>query len=450
MKKSLLTLAMVLALTGLVTSQATAPPQTAPATGQPQTAPSQTGPAPAPAQQKKEIKDPNEYNSYVSAVRQTDPAAKAQGLESFLQQYPNSVVKEDALEALMGAYQQAGNMPKLAETANRLLQVSPNNVPALALLAVSRRAAAEQGQNPQANFAEARQLAERGLAALPRYAKPEGMSDQQFQQQKMQLAGVLNNTAGFAALQMKDYPAAQRYLRAAVEANPQGAQVQDVYPLAVAYLEAQPMDQQGLFFVARAAALSVNNPQQQQQILRYGRSRYVKYHGSEEGWEQLLAQARTTPLPPPGFMIKPAPSPAEQAAELVRTKAVKDMSFDEMQLIFTSGNQVAADTVWGQIKEKPIAFEAKVLGATRTKLTLAATFEDIQRNIADLEVTMANPIPAARVPKVGSTVKLQAVPVSYTANPFMINMIKGDFLGGPPKAAASKTPAKKAPAKRRR
>jgi hypothetical protein len=459
MKKSLLTLTVVLALTVMAVTQAT-PPQPAapgtptvpdaPAAGATQGAPGQA----APAAQKKEIKDPAEYNAYVAAVRQTDAAAKAQALEAFLGQYPNSVVKEDALEALMGAYQQAGNLPKLAETANRVLQVNPNNVPALALLAVTKRAAGEQGQNPQANFAEARTLAERGLAALPRYTKPEGMADQQFQQQKLQLAAVLNSTAGFAALQMKDYVGAQRFLRAAVESNPQNAGVQDIYPLAVAYLEAQPMDPQGLYFIARAVALTANNPAQQQQIAKYGRSRYVKYHGSEEGWDALQAQARTSPLPPAGFMVKPAPSPAEQAAMLVQSKAVKEMSFDEMQLVFTSGNQAAADTVWGQIKEKPIAFEAKVLSASAGKLSLAATVEDIQRNTPDIELTMAGPIPAKLIPKVGGMVKVEGTPVSYTANPFMISMMKGALLGAPAPAAkpAAKTGAKPAakPAPRRR
>ena len=70
--------------------------------------PSRSRPA-TPAAQKPQIKDPAEYNAYVSAVQQADPAAKAQAIEAFLQTYPNSVMKEDALVSLMGAYQQAGN-----------------------------------------------------------------------------------------------------------------------------------------------------------------------------------------------------------------------------------------------------------------------------------------------------------------------------------------------------
>src|SRR5260370_22394533 len=64
---------------------------------------------PAGEPQKKEIKDPAEYNAYVNATGITDPATRANALEQFIAQYPTSVVKDDALEQLMGAYQQAGN-----------------------------------------------------------------------------------------------------------------------------------------------------------------------------------------------------------------------------------------------------------------------------------------------------------------------------------------------------
>src|SRR5438128_5868912 len=134
MKTSLV--AVVLAVSAMAVGQAAAPQSPAqpapaqqsqpqPQTQQPQAAPAQQQP-PAP-QQKKEIKDPAEYNAYVGAVQQSDAAAKISGLEAFLTQYPNSVMKEDALELLMGTYQQAGNQAKVIDAANRLLAANPDN-----------------------------------------------------------------------------------------------------------------------------------------------------------------------------------------------------------------------------------------------------------------------------------------------------------------------------------
>ncbi len=164
MKTSLV--AFVLAVAGIASSQTTTPPtQTQPASSQPAAA-QQTQPTASAAgqqPQKKEIKDPAEYNAYVGAVQQKDPAAKISGLEAFATQYPNSVMKEDALELLMGSYQQTGNTAKMTDAANRLLQANPNNVRALALLAYSNRTSQ--------NWADARKYAEQGLQALPQMQK---------------------------------------------------------------------------------------------------------------------------------------------------------------------------------------------------------------------------------------------------------------------------------------
>ncbi len=89
--------AIVITFAGIASGQqATTQPQTQSA------APAQTQPAASQPQQKKEIKDPAEYNAYVGAIQQKDPAAQISGLEAFLAQYPNSVMKEDALETSDG------------------------------------------------------------------------------------------------------------------------------------------------------------------------------------------------------------------------------------------------------------------------------------------------------------------------------------------------------------
>src|SRR6266404_6722515 len=161
MKTSLV--ALLLALSAVASRQDAAMAQ--PQASQPQ--PAQA--SPSQPQQKKEIKDPAEYNAYVGAVQQTDPAAKISGLEAFLTQYPNSVMKEDALELLMGTYQQANNQAKVIDTANRLLTVNPDNARALVLLAYNERASQK--------WADAKQHAERGLQAVAKMAKPDGASD---------------------------------------------------------------------------------------------------------------------------------------------------------------------------------------------------------------------------------------------------------------------------------
>jgi tetratricopeptide (TPR) repeat protein len=407
--------AIVITFAGIASAQqATTPPQTQPAAGQTQPAASQ------PPQQKKEIKDPAEYNAYVGAVQQTDAAAKISGLEAFLVQYPNSVMKEDALELLMGSYQQAGNQAKVIETANRLLTVNPNNVRALVLLAFNERASQK--------WADAKQHAERGLTAIPNMTKPDGVSDADFEKQKGQMAALLDSVAGFSALQLKDNATAEKDLLAAVQADP--TNVENVYPLALASLTATPEDDvNGLFFIARAINL-VKDPAGKAQITKFGHAKYVKYHGSEEGWDQLLTLTATTPLPPAGFTIKAyvPPTPAEQAADLVKTKAPKDMTFAEWELVLSAGAPADAEKVWSAIKGVSLQMEGTVIKASPTELQIAASQDDIDAKRADIVLTMGGTIPAKLMPAEGSTLDFEGTPASYTPSPFVMSLEKGALL----------------------
>ena len=83
MKKIVLAMLLVTAVTA-VAQITPAPATAAPAS---QAAPAQSA-APTPPAQKKEIKDPAEYNAYVGAIQQQDAPAKISGLEAFLTQYP--------------------------------------------------------------------------------------------------------------------------------------------------------------------------------------------------------------------------------------------------------------------------------------------------------------------------------------------------------------------------
>src|SRR5579864_347558 len=222
----------VLALAAAIVALALSPAQAQdPNSAQAQPAAGQA--QPAQPQQKKEIKDPAEYNAYVAALGMSNPAQKAAAMEQFLQQYPNTVMKSEALEQVMGAYQQAGDVQKAMDAATRLVQADPNNVAALYLLAVVNRTNAQNG-NAQA-APTARQNGEKGLQALQSFAKPDGMTPDAYDKAKQQMALGFNGAAGFGALQAGDYPNAQKYLGAAVNANP--TDLSNVYPLALAYLQ---------------------------------------------------------------------------------------------------------------------------------------------------------------------------------------------------------------------
>ena len=448
MRKTVLTVLIVMLIAVTLMAQA-------PAAGQGQPASQAPAAGQAAPQQKKEIKDPAEYNAYMAAVQATDPNQKAASLEGFLNQYPNSVMKNDALEMLMGTYQQTGNVQKVMDTAQKLLQVDQKNSAALAVLSflLKQKIQTQDANNPQAlqtDAQQAQQYAQQGLQALQSQAKPEGVADADWEKRKTQLTSIFNGTLGFTYLQQKNYPQAAQYLETQVKANPQD--LESTYQLALAMLEQKPINQQGLWYGARAVNLAASNAAAQQQIDKYVKNRYIRYHGDDSGYQELI-QAAASPTPPAGFQVAPAPTPAELAAKLVQSKPVNQMSFDEIQLILTSGNQQASDQVWGQIKDKPIALLGKLISGTSDTLMIAGSADDIEANKADIELKMVGPIPAKQMPTVGGDIKFQGKPATFDPNPFMVHMTEGTLIGAPkaaPSKAPAKGPAKKAPAKKKK
>jgi tetratricopeptide (TPR) repeat protein len=386
--------------------------------------------------QKKEIKDQAEYNAYVAAIQQTDVSAKISGLEAFAQQYPNSVVREDGMEALLAAYQQTNNAAKVEDVAQRLLVVNPNNIKALAILSYLKKAGGD--------FVNARTFAERGSAALAAYAKPPDVKQEDYDKQKVSFTELFNNVIGYSAWQTKDFATAQQHLKLSVAGNP--TSLEDVYALAVSSLPpSTPEDMpNGLFWIARAAALSTD-PKGKDQITKFGHSKYVKYHGADDGWAQLLAQAANAPAPPPDLAATITkyvpPTPEQQAADIVQKKQPKDMDFAEWELVLSEGKQEDKDKVWNAIKGQPLQMVGNVISATPTKVQLAASVDDIEAKRVDIELTMTGPIPAKLMPKEGTDLQFGGVPDGYIPKPFVMQLITGSLLTAAP--APKKAPVHK-------
>jgi tetratricopeptide (TPR) repeat protein len=453
MKKSqvvVLFVLMALVALPLVQAQQPATAPAAPAAGQ-QPAAAQQPANPAPQQQKKEIKDPAEYNAYMAATGAQDPNQRISQLESFLTTYPNSVMKADAMELLLKSYQQAGNAAKMLETGQKLLQMDPNNLTALAFVSYLELTQAQQGGPDGAQkITDAGQLAVRGLKVLQTAPKPEGVSDEQWAKTKDTFRyTIFDWSAAMAAVQAKDYPTAVNYLKDRVSNMPND--LGTVYYLGQSYLEQRPPVVDGLFWIARAVALAPNNTE----IAKYGRSRYIRYHGTDQGWEQLIADAKNQTTIPQGFSVAPAPSPADQAHEMLTQKAPEKMAFAEWQFILENGSPADVTAVWTAAKGKPIQAIAQVISATPKVLMLAATEDDIQSKTADIELTLATPITAARAAKLaGTQITFQGVPTEYTsdakANPpvFLMKMNEGQLIGKSaeePKTAPKKPTAHRTP-----
>ena len=385
----------------------------------------------------KVIHDPAEYNAYMTALNTSDPAAKAAAMEAFVRQYPQSVVLTDALEQAMYAYQQAGNQTGLEEAAKQILKIAPDHVRALAIVVTLDRAKATAAAEPAA-LAEGCADAQAGLAALPNWGKPDSTSDAEFAQQREQISDVFYGALGFCALQKKDWAAARLNYEKAFAIDPKN--LQDVYQLAVADLEQSPIDLDGIWYCDKAIQLAAgtNNSGAVGSITAYCKAKYRKYHGSDDGWDQILSSANAQQALPTAFAasIKPAPTPCEIAVQAVQQNDPSELSFGDREYILSkagcsSENKAAADKVWqsiqameksGQVKLK---LPVKVIASTPDSIDAAISDDNQEANKIDLRILMEKPM--LHPPKQGATIDIIGVLTSYTPEPFLFTMEKGQL-----------------------
>ncbi len=400
---------------------------------------------------------PAEYNAYNSAISQTTPQAMAPALEAYLTAYPQSAVKASVLQQLMQAYSSIDGV-KALDAADRLLQVDPNNLSGLTTETFFRKAQADQTTDPaakQAALDKAAGYAQKGLAA----PKPADMNDADWTKLKGGTYPILYSAIGIAALNKKDAATAISNYKQELAIVPPaatqtpGSVLQDIFFLAVAYLQSTPPDLPNCaFYAARVAAYAPDNLKAQYEpTAKYC---YKKYHGADDGYDAVVAAAKANLIPPADFKIKPAPSPADIVVNVIATTPdLSTLAISDKEFILQNGKPEDAAKVWDTIKGKSVQIpDAVVIESSPTVLKVAVSDDAVQAKTADFTFNMAAPdegkTPAqvaaakklaadvAAATAVGSKVTLTGTYASYTPNPIMIIMSDGTVV------LPKKTPAK--------
>ena len=256
------------------------------------------------------IKDPAEYNAYTAAVNTQDANKRAEELEAFVQQYPQSVVLTDALEQELAAWQTAGDSSQMKRTAKRLLAADPGNVRVLGIVVALDRASAAQGDLASLN--EMCVEATGGMREVSTWRKPAGMTDADFAALSKLMNDIFIGAEGFCAVQEKNYSEARDWFARALQIDP--SNVMDVYELAIADLETTPLDANGFWYCARAIHLaqSAAIPQDASAMVNYCETKYRQFHGADDGWDAVTAAAAGQDAPPADFAKRIKPAPAAQ------------------------------------------------------------------------------------------------------------------------------------------
>ncbi|MFZ0691708.1 MAG: hypothetical protein WA891_16845 [Acidobacteriaceae bacterium] len=388
------------------------------------------------------IKDPAEYNAYTNAMSQSSPAAKAEGLEAFLTQYPNSVAKGQMLEALMGAYQATGNVPKTLDAAKRLLQVEPNNLRALTFVVYLEHL---QANGNQAMLDDAATVAQQGLNAT----KDTCMTQADYDKLKDTATPVFYGAIAADDTAKKDFKGEIDAYTKELQSYKDPAQTTqvpallDTYYLGNAYLQLDPKDlKDAIWFLTRAAQFA--KPPYQAQIETAAEYWYKKFHCAQndtacnatppQGFSdiQQLAAVPANVFPPSTYNITPAPpppSPADLAHQaIVSTPDLNTLALSDKEFVLANGSPDDAQKVWAVMNGVTAEVPGTVVAATADSVQLAVSPDSQQSNTADFTINMKTPLKT--VPTAGTKVTYIATFDSYTQKPLMIILKDGE-----PKAA---------------
>jgi hypothetical protein len=267
------------------------------------------------------IVNPAEYNAYANATSQSTPQAKAQAIEAFLQQYPNSVAKAPLLSDLMVAYS-TFDSAKTLDAAKRLLQVEPNNLRALTFVVYLEH---QQANGNQAGLDQASVDANKGLNAT----KNPCDSQADYDKVKDTATPIFYSAIAADDVAKKDYKGAIDAYTKELQSYKDPAQTEqvpgllDTYYLGQAYLQEDPKDlKNAVWFLTRAAQFS--KPPYQAQIESAAEYWYKKYHCAQnngacqahpDGLQdiQQLAAVPANVFPPASYNPTPAPPPPSPA-----------------------------------------------------------------------------------------------------------------------------------------
>jgi hypothetical protein len=395
-----------------------------------------TGAPQAAAPQEKKMKDQAEYDIYDAAGKDllANNGTKAiDDLNTWKQKYPTSDFKNDGEYMYVQAYQINKQFDKVLDKTKELMGQNldsmfpdPKSGPQLVVkILYAAVMAIQQIPNPTPD-----QLAIGSQAAhqiLDYSRKPEGVADSDWTTARNALNTAAKDALyqialvpGRQAVAQKDCPAAEAAWTKVLGDYPGNTVIS--WQLASAYnCEKKPF--LALYEYARAVAVdpSLGKSMDPTKSATFVKKTYTTLHGSDEGYDALLAQAKNSPLPPADFKIvtddeikiAAAEKFAKDNPELAVWKNIKDNLVSQGAPFFDNMKGAELPQLLGIIADAKPACRSKIL-------TLYVPSPENTAKTPEITIKLETALTGK--PEIGSTIKFVAVGDSFTASPFMLTL----------------------------
>lgn len=380
--------------------------------------------APSSAKPQKNWKDRMEYDLYVSITKDTNPKTRLDKLEQWQKVYPKTDWEAERKTLFLTTYA-ALNQPKDAvDEASKILADNPKDFTALYYTMYFTQALYAQTKS-----ADALDGGEKAAKAIVENidTPPPGVSADQWAKLRPQVELLAHTNLGWIAMQRMNWAGAQAEFQKSLMLNPNDAQVDYWMGTVVASEKKVETIPVALFYFARAATYQGPGAlpaAAQQAAMTYVQKQYKNFHGSDDGFNDLVAAAKTNPNPPAGFTIKNANEIAQQqfqSDEDWKKAHPAEALWGELKMTLTgpSGDMYFTTNMKGAelptLKGRVISLEP----ANRPK-TIMLAMEDKANNTTTPDATLKFEMPLPGKVEPGTELTFEGVPDSYTGSPFMV------------------------------
>lgn len=202
-----------------------------------------------------EKKEQKAYDAFKN-VPMADTANKIKAAEKFLNEYPKSELVAFVYPYLVVGYIQLNQMPKAMDSAKKDLDVNPKDFRTMAVLSQTlARTYNPAGPEAEKQLASAQDYGKKAMDGVTTFTKPDGMTDEAFEQWKKETSAMAHSGIGLVALRQNKYPEAISEIEKAIALN--NLDQTNFYLLGVANMNSDHTDEAAKAF-AKCAAIQGN------------------------------------------------------------------------------------------------------------------------------------------------------------------------------------------------
>jgi tetratricopeptide (TPR) repeat protein len=409
--------------------------------------------APAAQAPQKNWKDRAEYDLYDAITKDANAKTRMEKLQQWEKQYPQTEWLTERRTLLVTTHAQLNQPKETTEAAKQLLSQDPKNFTALYYVMYFTQVLYSQAKSTEA-LDQGEQAANAIVANID--TPPPGVKAEDWAKLRPQIELLAHVNLGFIAMSRQKWDGAEAEFGKSLQLSPNNGQVD--YWMAFVITSQKKVDRipVAMFYYARAGTFEgqgAADANTRRTALDFVKRQYKTYHGSDEGFDALIAAAKASPTPPADLKIVDAVSieKAKFANEEEWTKAhPEEALWKSVKAALTGAD--GANYFSTSMKDSQVpTLKAKVVSlqpALKPKTILVAV-EDGTNNTETADATLK--FEAALPGKVdpGTELTFEGVPESYTASPLMVvfNVDKEKLHGWTGKNAAPAPVHHKAKAK---